>query len=94
MNTHTQTFQDINRGNPISDLLDMLARRGPQLMRQGGGALSREQVWSGNRLTVSDRQRIRGLYNAGKTLKEISAITGWSMKTCWNHTRPSDVSSG
>ena len=88
----TQTYQDINRGNPIAELLDMIARRGPQMMRQGGCALPREQMQSGKRIDATQRSRIIKLRDEGKTIREISNITGWSHKTCWIYSQPPEVS--
>lgn len=81
------TYQAIDRSNPISDLLDMIARRGPELMRQGGGPLSKEQLWSGRHLDAEERTEIRHLARSGKTDREIAAIVGRSVKTVWMNTK-------
>ena len=80
----TQTYQDINRSNPIADLLEMIARRGPELMRQGGGALARECMKSQRRTTQTDRDEIVKLHIAGKSLRQIESITGWTNNTVFN----------
>lgn len=87
MNTHIASFQALDRSNPISDLLDMIARRGPELMRQGGGALSREQLWSGKHLAAGELKVIRDHWRRGKSLREIAEVTNRSIKTIWTHTR-------
>ncbi len=87
MNANISSLQAIDRSNPISDLMDMIARRAPELMRQGGGALSKEQLWSGKHLDPGELKLIRAHWRRGKTLREIAEVTNRSIKTIWTHTR-------
>lgn len=91
MTTRTSSIQTLDREDPIGDLMAMIARRGPELMRQGGGALPREQLWSGRHLELKDFQEIRRLADEGKSMKEIVKLTGWSAKTVWKYMKPGSV---
>ncbi len=78
------TYQTITDAGPIGELLAMIERRAPELMRQGGGSLGREQVWSGRHIEREDEVGIRALYREGLTIAEIATKTKWSYKTVWN----------
>ncbi|MBS0328254.1 MAG: hypothetical protein JSR30_00245 [Proteobacteria bacterium] len=62
----------------MAELLEMIERRAPMLMRQGGGALSKEM--RGRRVTDEARDRIRALYLAGQTYRQIESETGYNSR--------------
>jgi len=90
MSTHLASYRTIDDSNGVGALLDMIARRAPVLMRQGGGALRNESEWIYRHLASEDRAEILRLYRAGLSTQEIMAKTGWSYKTVWN-LKPKDA---
>jgi len=62
------------RRSDVGELLDMVWRRGPELMRAGGGAL--EQECHAAPVSANEKRRIANLFNAGHSLEDIAADTG------------------
>lgn len=69
-----------NDRSGIANLLDMIERHAPKLMRQGGGALSRE-AGDGSapaRITEQQRRQVIALTREGRMRKDVAARTGVS----------------
>ncbi len=84
MSAHLGSYRSLEDSSGISALLDMIARRGPELMRQGGGSLTRSPGKALRRTTEEDRDEILRIRKAGATISETAARTGWSYKTVWS----------
>ena len=79
---HPQTFFDINYRSPAEELLAMIERRAPILLRAGGCALSNERV---GRLSEEARARIAQLASEGHGIAAIVRVTGYPRSTVADH---------
>jgi len=64
--------------SPIERMLDMVARHGPRLMREGGGPLMGECLNSGRRASPETIAMFRKMSAEGLSGAAISRATGWS----------------
>lgn len=73
-------FNDIRDFNEsrIGEILAMVARNCPKLMKAGGGSLPADYIGCEKRMTDDDRKKIRQLFKAGNHPKEIARKTNWS----------------
>lgn len=77
----------LNDADPIAELFDMIARKGPILMRAGGGGLCREDLNSGRKVKESVRRRIIELYTQNRDFDATARQTGVSKSTVVKITR-------
>lgn len=73
MNTQ-RTIISVGESSPIADLLDMVFRRGPELMRCGWGTSTRDC----SKFTEDDDKRIAELHKQGHYSTQIAKIMGRS----------------
>jgi hypothetical protein len=74
------------RGNWVSEMLDMIERLAPGLMREGGGSLQRSIPHSGERIAEAVRGRMRRMAEDGQSLLKIAEATGYSYSTVCRET--------
>jgi hypothetical protein len=85
---HTPHFATIDdRGTPMDGLLALLERGCTRLMKQGGGALSQEQIHAGG-LEQDVRHKVITLAKRGVSLQEIARRCQCHYGTVVKHTRP------
>lgn len=81
-------IRQIDHGGSIADLLMMIERRAPVMMRVGGcGITGSEPPPYAPPLTAEVRSTIADLTRQGKDMREIAAITGCHYSTVCKHTR-------
>lgn len=73
--------------SPIGDLLDMIERCAPMMMRVGGCAAGINTPNAGSRVTPEMKRRFEDGVRAGRNIKEIAAETGVHFQTVIRHTR-------
>lgn len=71
-------FATLDGGSPIGELLDLIARKAPYLMRCGGGALPAEKMCRPRKrhkhpLSAQEVYRIQSLRRDGMKLADIAA---------------------
>lgn len=64
--------------SPITELLEMIERRAPLLMRVGGGSLGDEQLDAGVHLSPEKEAQVRQLFINFKSLSKVAQLTGVS----------------
>lgn len=82
-----QTDSDFRDTSVIAQLLDMIERRAPLLMRTGGGGLNVERLEAGKAITPDVVARMNRMAKQGKSIHEIAEKTGYAPCTCGRLTR-------
>jgi hypothetical protein len=68
----------LDRDTTISDILSMIERRAPDMMRYGGGPISREGITNMPPVSPEVLATFQKLKDAGTSLYQISEVTGYS----------------
>jgi DNA invertase Pin-like site-specific DNA recombinase len=71
--------------------LDLIARHGPRLMREGGGALKREVLNSGRPISEETRQQIVVLRREGLSGNACAKLLRVSLVTVWKVSRAAGI---
>lgn len=74
------------RGNWVMEMLDMIERLAPALMREGGGSLEQAVAHSGERIPRAVRNQMNRMAAEGQGLLKIASATGYCYSTCCRET--------